>query len=238
MARAATGRSAGKAAATTAGATADPAPAGTARRAARTAVSGAAKRPRSAAAAPATPEVKWLTPRQLDDWLDLAAVMILLPSALESQLHTDAGLAQFEYFVLAHLSESPNRESRMSDLAFMAKGSLSRLSHVVSRLEQRGYVTRRPSPDDGRITIAALTDEGMAKLKEAAPGHVARVRDLVVDALTKEQYEALGDACRVILERIALRDGAPLPIPPRRVAQAARAARAARAPKGGSAAAG
>jgi DNA-binding MarR family transcriptional regulator len=197
--------------------------AGSVRRAARKAVAESAKRPR--AKAEPVVDVQWLTTRQLDDWMDLAATMILLPSALESQLNQDAGLAQFEYFVLAHLSESPNRECRMSELAFMTNGSLSRLSHVASRLEQRGYVTRRPSPDDGRITIATLTDEGMVKLEESAPGHVARVRDLVVDALTPEQFEAFGDACRLILERIALREGRPLPQSPRRIAREAQAAR-------------
>ena len=152
-------------------------------------------------------DVPWLSPEQLDDWLDLAAVMIRLPSALESQLQKDADLSQFEYFVMAHLSESPGREARMSELAMMANGSLSRLSHVVSRLERRGYVVRRQSPDDGRATLAHLTDDGFAKLADSAPGHVRRVRELVVDALTPEQLEALGAACRVVLERIDAVDG-------------------------------
>ena len=152
-------------------------------------------------------DVPWLGPEQLDDWLDLAAVMIRLPSALESQLQKDADLSQFEYFVMAHLSESPGREARMSELAMMANGSLSRLSHVVSRLERRGYVVRRQSPDDGRATLAHLTDDGFAKLADSAPGHVRRVRELVVDALTPDQLEALGAACRVVLERIDAVDG-------------------------------
>ena len=160
-------------------------------------------------------DVPWLGPEQLDDWLDLAAVMIRLPSALESQLQKDADLSQFEYFVMAHLSESPGREARMSELAMMANGSLSRLSHVVSRLERRGYVVRRQSPDDGRATLARLTDDGFAKLADSAPGHVRRVRELVVDALTPEQLEALGAACRVVLERIDAADGAWLQRPQR-----------------------
>ena len=152
-------------------------------------------------------DVPWLTPDQLDDWLDLAGLMIRLPSALESQLTKDADLSQFEYFVMAHLSESPGREARMSELAMMANGSLSRLSHVVSRLERRGYVERRQSPDDGRATLARLTDDGFAKLEQSAPGHLYRVRDLVVDALTPEQLQALGAACRIILARIDEVDG-------------------------------
>lgn len=163
-------------------------------------------------------DVPWLSPGQLDDWLDLAAVMIRLPSALESQLQKDADLSQFEYFVMAHLSESPEREARMSELALMANGSLSRLSHVVSRLERRGYVVRRQCPDDGRATLARLTDDGFAKLADSAPGHLRRVRDLVVDALTPEQLVALGAACRVVLDRIDAVDGpSPTPRPQRAV---------------------
>ena len=164
-------------------------------------------------------DVPWLTPGQLDDWLDLAAVMIRLPAALESQLTRDADLSQFEYFVMAHLSESPGREARMSELALMANGSLSRLSHVVSRLERRGYVVRRQSPDDGRATLARLTDDGFAKLAESAPGHLYRVRELVVDALAPEQLEALGAACRIILARIDEADGPSCTPRPQRAAQ-------------------
>lgn len=153
-------------------------------------------------------EGPWLTADQLEAWLELAALLIRLPAAVEAQLQKDAGLSQFEYFVMAHLSESPGRQARMSELAAMANGSLSRLSHVVSRLERRGWVERRPSPDDGRTTIAVLTDGGMGKLVECAPGHVARVRDLVVDALAPEQLEAMKEAARAVLDRIDERDGA------------------------------
>lgn len=161
-------------------------------------------------------EPRWLTPDELGAWMDLAEVLIRLPSAVESQLQRDADLSQFEYFVMAHLSESPNRQTRMSELALMANGSLSRLSHVVSRLERRGYVRRSPSPEDGRTTLATLTDEGLAKLVDSAPGHVARVRDLVVDALTPEQLSALGEACRAISDRIDERDGTTMLRPPNR----------------------
>lgn len=160
---------------------------------------------------------RWLTPEELGVWFTLAELMIRLPTSLESQLQRDAGLSQFEYFVMAHLSESPDRQAKMSDLAMMSNGSLSRLSHVVSRLESRGHVRRMPCPHDGRTTLAVLTDEGMAKLVASAPGHVERVRDLVIDVLTPEQLEALGTACRAVLDRIDERDGPPLtPRPGRR----------------------
>src|SRR3954453_5718412 len=95
-------------------------------------------------------ETRWLEPAELQTWMTLAALMFKLPGALDVQLQRDSGLTHFEYLVLAGLSESPGRSRRMSDLAGFANGSLSRLSHVVKRLERRGFVVRRPAEDDGR----------------------------------------------------------------------------------------
>src|SRR2546422_375182 len=95
--------------------------------------------------------------------------------------------------VLACLSEAPGRTLRMSDLAAMAHGSLSRLSHVVKRLEKRDWVHRSPCVEDGRYINATLTDGGYAKLVDSAPGHVAAVRTLVVDTLSAGQIEELAD---------------------------------------------
>lgn len=147
-------------------------------------------------------DVRWLDPVEREAWLALAQLLIRLPDALEAQLQRDADLSQFEYFVLAHLSEAPGRRLRLSTLAAMAHGSLSRLSHVVTRLERRGYVERRPSEDDARSTDAVLTDAGWEKIVASAPGHVACVRDLVVDALDPDTLVRLGDACRAILRQV------------------------------------
>jgi DNA-binding MarR family transcriptional regulator len=142
-------------------------------------------------------EVRWLEPDELAAWMTLAALMFKLPGALDYQLQRDSGLTHFEYLVMAGLSESPDRSRRMSDLAGFANGSLSRLSHVVKRLEKRGFVVRRPDAEDGRITVAELTDAGYEQVVAAAPGHVAAVREYVIDALTAEQLAQLkeiGDA--------------------------------------------
>ena len=80
----------------------------------------------------------------------------------------------------------------MSDLAATANSSLSRLSHVVSRLEAKGWVRREPSPGDGRSINAVLTEEGWQKVVATAPGHVTAVRELLIDTLTKEEFEQLG----------------------------------------------
>ena len=143
--------------------------------------------------------VPWLSSAQQRDWRALVALFMTLPPALDAQLKRDAGLNSFEYHVLAALSEAPNRTMVLSSLAGLAQGSLSRLSHAITRLERAGWVQRRSCADPGaRRTEARLTDAGLAKLEETAPGHVREARRLVVDVLTPEQLAALGDAARAI----------------------------------------
>ncbi|GGT25774.1 MarR family winged helix-turn-helix transcriptional regulator [Nonomuraea spiralis] len=148
-----------------------------------------------------TPEhdVPWLSPDQQRDWRALIALIMTLPPALDAQLKRDGGVNGFEYHVLAALSEAPHRTLVLSNLAALAQGSLSRVSHAITRLERAGWVERRSLPNrGGRHTEARLTDAGFAKLEEIVPGHVREARRLVVDALTPEQLAALGDAARAI----------------------------------------
>jgi DNA-binding MarR family transcriptional regulator len=127
---------------------------------------------------------RWLTADQLSAWKKLIAVVELLPGALESQLRRDADLSHFEYFTMAMLSEAPEHTLRMTALASLTNSTLARLSHVVSRLEERDIVRREPCADDRRATNAALTANGWAKVVATAPGHVATVRQTVIDPLT------------------------------------------------------
>lgn len=147
-------------------------------------------------------EPRWLTSEEQDSWRPFAAVMMKLPAALDAQLLRDSGMTHFEYLVLGRLAEAPEETVRMSELASFVAASLSRLSHVVKRLEDRGWVRRRPCPEDGRYTNAILTKSGRAKVVAAAPGHVAAVRELVVDALSATQYRHLGGAAKRILQQI------------------------------------
>jgi DNA-binding MarR family transcriptional regulator len=148
------------------------------------------------------PPVKWLTAAELDSWLSLVRLMIWLPWSIDQQLQRDSNLRMVEYQVLAMLSESPERTMRMSSLAEVTNASLSRLSHVLNRLERRGLARREPDPADGRFTNAILTEEGFESLVEAAPSHVAYVRSLVIDALTSEQLRRLGRDANRITSRI------------------------------------
>ena len=147
-------------------------------------------------------ETRWLTEEERAAWVRLAAVVELLPRALDAQLQRDAALTHFEYFTLAMLSEAPERTVRMSTLAAMTNATPPRLSKVMSRLESEGYVERRPCPGDGRATNAVLTDRGWAKVVEAAPGHVETVRTLVVDPLTSRQVRELAAIADRLLERL------------------------------------
>jgi DNA-binding MarR family transcriptional regulator len=146
--------------------------------------------------------VKWLTAAEVDSWLSLVRLVIWLPWSIDQQLQRDSNLRMVEYQVLAMLSESPQRTMRMSSLAEVTNASLSRLSHLVERLERRGLVRREPDPTDGRFTNAILTDEGFQTLVEAAPGHVAHVRSLVIDVLSPEQLRRLGRDADRIMSRI------------------------------------
>jgi len=146
--------------------------------------------------------VKWLTDAELDAWLSVVRLITWLPWSIDQQLQRDSNLGMVEYQVLAMLSESPQRTMRMSSLAGVTNASLSRLSHLVQRLERRGLVRREPDPTDGRFTNAILTDMGFQTLAEAAPGHVAHVRSLVIDVLSPEQLRRLGRDSDRIMSRI------------------------------------
>ena len=143
--------------------------------------------------------VPWLDSQQINAWKALMGLVMTLPVALDAQLKRDAGLNAFEYHVMASLAEAPGRTRMMSELAVQARGSLSRLSHAVSRLERDGWVERRSCGGAGRRTEARLTDQGWEKIQEAAPGHVREARRLVVDTLSAEQLTALGEAARKVV---------------------------------------
>lgn len=147
-------------------------------------------------------EPRWLNADELTAWRAIAKLLARLPTALEQQLQRDAQLSYLEYYVLAHLSDQPRRAMRMCDLAFMADVELSRLSHLVSRLERRGFLRREVAPTNRRSTLVVLADQGHAHLVANAPGHVDRVRELVIDALSPEALEALKEASERVVARI------------------------------------
>jgi DNA-binding MarR family transcriptional regulator len=158
-----------------------------------------------------TQQAPWLSEEELPTWLALIGVLIKLPAALDEQLQRDAGMNHFEHWALMGLSRREGHSMRMSELAVLTNGSLSRLSQVISRLEKRGYVRRAPDPTDGRCTLAILTEAGMNKLLDTTPGHVEEVRRLVFEPLTKAQARQLREILHRIIRTIVpdLPDGEP-----------------------------
>lgn len=147
-------------------------------------------------------ETRWLSADEREAWLSLLGVTLLLPGMLDSQLQRDAELTTFDYLVLAMLSEAPHRTLQLKTLARLSNGSLSRLSHTVTRLQNRGWVRRETSPHDGRATVAVLTDAGYAKVVETAPGHVELVRRVVFDSLRPADIGQLATSMSAILASI------------------------------------
>lgn len=134
---------------------------------------------------------RWLDEEQQQSWRAFLEAIITLQAGLDAQLQADSGMPHGYYEILVRLSEAPDRRLRMSALAEATRSSRSRLSHAVGELERRGWVRRRPSPTDRRGQLAVLTDDGFAALAAAAPGHVAAVRELLVDRLTPAQLRQL-----------------------------------------------
>jgi len=138
-------------------------------------------------------EPRWLNEAEMAAWLPLVRLVTLLPQALDRQLRDEAGISHVYYQILAMLSGAPDRSLRMSELARLTAISVSRLSHAVASLEERGWVTRSTCTQDRRGQFAQLTDAGLRVLEETAPGHVAEVRRLVFDRLSPEQVAQLRD---------------------------------------------
>lgn len=143
-------------------------------------------------------EPVWLSQRERDAWLGLHAVMTLLPAALDSDLQGLDGITLFDYHMLAMLSEAKDRQLTMTLLASHTSASLSRLSHVVKKLEKRGWVVREQSPEDARVKIASLTDAGFEAVVKMAPHHVASVRGLLFNSLDDKDVNDLNRITRKI----------------------------------------
>jgi len=127
---------------------------------------------------------------------------LLLQDRLDRELTHETGISHAYYEILVQLSETEGRMLRMSQLADRCLSSRSRLSHAVSRLEERGWVRRQVCPDDGRGQLAVLTDEGFAALEAAAPVHVESVRTHLFDQLTPQQIANMRDLGETLLRHL------------------------------------
>lgn len=134
-----------------------------------------------------------LSADQARTWTRIAALLELLPSALDSRLTAATGFTRFEFSVLDALAAAPNERLRLSDLAAATNATLPRLSRVVTRLEQDGVVARVSCESDGRAVNATLTAAGRSRFEAGRGDHVAAIRDLLLSALDEDEVHALGD---------------------------------------------
>ncbi len=147
-------------------------------------------------------ETRWLDPEEQKAWRAWLYSSSLLQDRLDRELTHETGISHAYYEILVALSETPMRAMRMSELADRCLSSRSRLSHAVSRLEERGWVRRQVCESDGRGQLAVLTDEGFAALEAAAPVHVTGVRTHLFDQLSPQQVQNMRDIGETLLRHL------------------------------------
>lgn len=133
----------------------------------------------------------WLDDEEMRTWRTLVQLSVRLLERLDDELVAAHGLSLADYEVLVHLSEAPDGQYRMSELADRALMSRSRLTYRVNGLEAEGLVERRACPEDRRGWYAVLTPAGRRRLELAAPTHVAGVRRHVLDHVDRPELAPL-----------------------------------------------
>lgn len=148
----------------------------------------------------ATP--RWLTPAEERAWRAYRRMRARLDLQLARDLANDSGLSEADYDVLSTVSETPERRMRLKDLASSMLWSSSRLSHHVARMQERGLVVREECASDGRGAVVALTPEGWRTIRAAAPGHVESVRRHLIDLLSPQDIDTLGEIGETVVNHL------------------------------------
>ncbi len=147
-------------------------------------------------------EPRWLDEGERHSWLSFLVMHAKLTTELHRQLRTDSGLSLADFDVLAQLTEAPEGRVRALELGRSLQWEKSRLSHHLTRMQQRGLIRREDCLEDSRGAVVVATDLGRRTIEQAAPGHVKTVRDLVFDQLTKREVETLGRVADKVLARL------------------------------------
>jgi len=147
-------------------------------------------------------EPRWLDEHEMAAWRGFVVASNLIERRLEQQLKESAGLSHTQYEILVQLSAASDGSLRMTDLADRLVTSKSGLTYQVTQLEKAGLVFRRSCPSDVRGVFAELTEEGWRVLREAAPGHVATVREVLIDVLSREQLAVLAESLGEVSSRL------------------------------------
>jgi DNA-binding MarR family transcriptional regulator len=128
----------------------------------------------------------------------IGRLIIVLPRALDADLQHDLRMSLSEYTALRHLSETPGRRMRMSELAAACDMSLSGMTRLAGKLESDGFLMRVRCERDARGLEAVLTDAGLQRLRAAWPSHLASVRRHIFDHLTALDLRELAAALNAI----------------------------------------
>lgn len=151
--------------------------------------------------------VRWLDAQEQQAWRAVLRATHLIRVAMEEAL--DAyGVSMGEYELLSMVSEAPGSRMRMSTLAELIVQSRSRVSHTATRLEQRGWVRRDRSTDDGRGVVLVLTAEGRRMIEELAPVHVESVRAALLDHLSRDELLVYGEVMARVVRASTTEDQA------------------------------
>jgi DNA-binding MarR family transcriptional regulator len=145
---------------------------------------------------------RWLDDRQQRAWRGYLAMQAQLQAQLNRELQADSGMSLADFDVLVALTDRPDVQMRVLELAEALQWEKSRLSHHLARMERRGLVERQDCPDDARGAFVVLTEDGRRAIERAAPSHVEAVRSLVFDGLDPQQVDTLADVAQAVLTRI------------------------------------
>ena len=146
--------------------------------------------------------VTWLDQQQQRSWRAFLVGTTLLMDRLDRDLREQHRLSLPEYEILVRLSEAEGNRLRMAMLADSVSHSRSRVTHTVSRMERAGLVARDACVSDGRGVEAVLTEQGRTALANAAPTHVAGVRQFLVDLVDDDDFEAVGRVFDAVTDRL------------------------------------
>jgi DNA-binding MarR family transcriptional regulator len=148
-------------------------------------------------------QVRWLDEREERAWRSMLLMQMHLTARLNHELVADAGLSYQDYAVLVALTDRADERMRLYELGTELGWEKSRLSHHISRMAERGLVSREKCESDRRGAFVVLTDAGRSSIEAAAPGHLDVVRRLFVDRLTPTQLDALADISTTVLAALA-----------------------------------
>lgn len=145
---------------------------------------------------------RWLEPGEQSAWRAYLEMNAKLGTVLNRQMQSQFGLSVSDFAVLVQLSEHVDARMRVLELARALEWEKSRLSHQLTRMQQRGLISRSNCSEDRRGAFVVLTDLGRKTVEAAAPGHVEVVRTYLFDVLSPEQVDALGAISRAVIERV------------------------------------